>query len=246
MTPLEIAAVKGQFHIVKYLIQKQQFNILHLLECSSFSGNLSLVQYLIQTYEKEITKEEEKTAFILSCSKGQLPVVQYFVETRKININTKIGDNHTPIEIACEKGFLELFKYLYEKGAKKDDKELLFKSCEYQQLAIIKYLIEEQKISPELRNENGQTLLLSACEYSHYDIIKYLCEHGCDKTVVNQNGFNALHYSCLHPNIKIIKYLISQSIPKDSKTIQNLTPLDIALNNCSDEAIRKELIHLFE
>ena len=64
----------------------------------------------------------------------------------------------------------------------------IFKFCRIGDLRSVKYLVEEAKINPEIRNKFGETPLHGASRYGHLEIVKYFIRHDVDTSIKNKKG----------------------------------------------------------
>lgn len=94
-------------------------------------------------------------------------------------------------------GDLDLIKYALQNGAYDVDRGLKY-ICKHTTLDIIKFLIEECKVSDKYLNEG----LFLSCGIGNLDIAKYLVEHGA-------NDFNGgMHDACRCGHLEMVKYMI--------------------------------------
>lgn len=122
--------------------------------------------------------------------------------------------NHTALMIASKYGYLEMVKYLVEKGADVNERHLLdywtalMFASGADHLNIVKYLVEHGA-ELDLQDARGYTALMWA--RGHFDIIKYLVEKGADVTLRDSNsGWTILVSSIVAGDMGTMKYLIER------------------------------------
>lgn len=61
------------------------------------------------------------------------------------------------------------------------------------QLDVVKNFIENDKLSPNAKDDNGYTPVHAAASYGHMDLLKYLIDQGGDINITDEDGDTALH-----------------------------------------------------
>lgn len=132
-TVLIDAAWKGHLEIVKYLVENgadinaKDNSGRTALIWASYEGKLGVVKYLVDKGADINVKDNEGyTALIWALIFEKLNVVEYFIESCAIDIDAKYNikyfgnvkdGSYTILMIASMKGYLEIVKYLVDKGA---------------------------------------------------------------------------------------------------------------------------------
>ena len=91
---------------------------------------------------------------------------------------------------------LEMFELLAQHGAKlvnENGSNILMTAASYNNIGIVKHLIENGYSGVNDQNYNGLTALMVATR--HMDILEYLLSHGADKTIRNNEGKTAYDYA---------------------------------------------------
>ena len=134
---------------------------------------------------------------------GDLPSIQWLVETQGADVNKRTYASRTPLLIAsfCYNGSLieecaKVVEYLLEKGADanakdNDDETALHLSTK---LPIIKILVEYGG-DIEAVNKDGDTPLISHSKNYHDSIVEYLLFAGANVNAKTKQGKTALHYA---------------------------------------------------
>ena len=157
-------------------------------------------------------------------------------------ITEKPKDFESDVFVACEKGKLDSVRYHFEvlhaakeatctrskagKLGSVRNLTALHIAVIYNQLNIVRYLCEVQKVNTEAKDDYDRTPLNHAISNNHLEIVKYLCEDAhADKETQNQFSARPLHIACLYGYLPIVKYLIEvQKVDKWAKTKNNRTP----------------------
>ena len=116
-----------------------------------------------------------------------------------------------------------------------DEKALrmVFNAISNGDLETTKYLIEENNIDINSKDENGKTLLMKACCNTNLDLVKYLVENKADLTIKDNKNYNALMYAVEKSTLDIVRYLFEES---DTINIEQLSKdqmglLSLAIKN---------------
>ena len=99
------------------------------------------------------------------------------------------------------------------KNSIQDDKavKMVFNAISNGDLETTKYLISENNIDINSKDENGTTLLMKACCNTNLDLVKYLVENKADITIVDKKNYNALMYAVEKSHLDIVRYLFEES-----------------------------------
>ena len=109
------------------------------------------------------------------------------------------GVGNTPLTYACEKGFLD----------------------------IVKYLIEEANADIWKTTNNAQSSLCTAVIFGHFDVVKYLCEK--EPTLINPSMNAPLQVASFMGRYEIAEYLLNHGADIEAKNPEcGKTPLIFA------------------
>ena len=114
----------------------------------------------------------------------------------------------------------------------------LHMACYYENLEILKLLINDKRININKETGDNYTILHIACLKGNVEIIKFLLKNNkLDLNKKNYYGFTSLHYACMYNRINIIKIFFASGryIDLNIKDAFQRTILNIAeLNNFND------------
>lgn len=137
--------------------------------------------------KKEVGEAPLITSLYLSCAKGNLPMVQKFVDEAK---NNSEFDFQTPLRIAAANGRLEIVKFL-----KSANLNFEFKSSDFNKmketplmeasklghLNVVHYLVSNSSIEEiDFHDECGRTAFWNSLLYQQDQVSNYLIVNGCD------------------------------------------------------------------
>lgn len=133
---------------------------------------------------------------------------------------------------ASRKGDLKMMKSLYEKDIscinQKNSQEYspLVLACYYNQLEIVKFLIEKEV---KLNTVNNSSTALQASSYKGFtEITKELLKYKADPNIVDANGTSPLIYATQFKHFEIIKLLLVFGANREYKDQSGNTALDYA------------------
>lgn len=127
---------------------------------------------------------------------------------------------------------LELVKKLFKKVDKQTQEEGLGFASIYHQSEIMKWLLIDGKVNPNIVNANSDPLILQLSEKGNIELIQLYLEKGGNLHSVNEeSGNNALHMSAFHDQMETTKFLISHGIDFKLKNAENSTAYDYAKEN---------------
>lgn len=120
----------------------------------------------------------------------------------------------------------------------------LHDAARFGHLAIVKYLVNIEKIDVFIENANGATPLHYAARFGHLDVIKYFIDNKhADFNIKNKKQSTPLHYATLGGHLDVAKYLIGKSIDRRidwniSDDIDGATPLHYAASSCNFKLVK--------
>ncbi len=120
-----------------------------------------------------------KSAFHIAVENKDFKTLEYLVKQLHANINMVDRDQQTPIFTAVEKKDLALVKFLADKGANLEHKEILHR-----------------------------TPLYFAAGLGCLDIIEYFIAKGCDVNVPSSMGRTALGKACWNGAVDVARVLL--------------------------------------
>ena len=138
------------------------------------------------------------------------------------------------LDLASQRGHLEVVRYFLEVGAGTKSQNLLHLSCntDYLNLPLIKYLVEEVHYSVCSKDHLERTPIFGACADSHLEIMEYLVEKGADPHETDIKGCGLLHIACEKIQIEVIRILLSKKFSLDPNEESDLgdTPLHVLMS----------------
>lgn len=202
LTPLNLAAEKGQLEVTKLLLKKGA--------------------------DPLIGDNENSVPIHLAAISGSIPIADLLLNNG-VDIDTKDDNGLTALHFALSRRQAEMAKHLIGVGA---DVKIItgngFSSLQFAaicgDLDIVKLLID-RKVNVNSRMNNGYTPLFSAVSYGNIEVVKYLVEHGADIDAENETGDQPLFLANRENTYAAALYLMNKGADVKHKNNFNQTPL---------------------
>lgn len=235
--PAHYSAMAGTTDIMKYLWTKGA-NILDKLkyvmspfQVACLYGNLDIIKLICESIDQDDKvlnechhiKYFENKAFLtplhFACEGGHSNVVDYLLsknkEIGKKHLTLVDHESRTPLEIACQNGFLECVKSLVKFGALSLDLEksqtALFDACANGFPDIVTFLLRQKEININKVNSNDMTALEIAVINGQLEPVKVLIQNGALKNKTENEIGDLFLAACGSNNdLSIVKYLNEQ------------------------------------
>jgi len=212
-TPLHIACCMKLLDVIKLFLDKR---------CSIFipNNNGKTAQY--------ITLNEDGDRLLhISCYWDNVDIVRY-ITTYQNDLNVTNMSLNTPLHIACHVKSLNTIRFLLEKRCNtnnpnikgetaqdiplnEDGDCLLHIACQWGDVAIVGYLITDEKCNPNVQSCNSKnTPLHVAVKYEQDEIICQLLSYQeCDPAVQNKDGDTPLHIAVRQSKATAVSQLLA-------------------------------------
>lgn len=253
------AAANGDLNEIRRLIEieKVSSNIKNNdgstpLHVAAYMGRLETVQYLIEKAQANpyVEDNDRITPLHKAAENGHLAVMRYLLETVKLRPDVRAKNDDMPVDRAAANGHLAVVQYLIERKylLGKRGYPLYWKrrsplhiAAQAGQLAVVRYLIEEAKyISPNAKDEKGNTPLFDAAQRGHLAVVQYLIETAkADPNAKGRNDWTLLHIAAETGRLEVMRYLIEKAkADPNIKDRFDWTPLHIATRKNSLEMVQ--------
>ena len=256
-TPLHSACKYGHHLTVEFLVadQRCQLNIQNKmgkspLHLASRYGHRDTVKDLTSREEcnLNIVDQNGNTPLHIACKQGHHSTVEFLVADQRCQLNTQNSELNTPLHIACHMKALCIIKLLLQKKcstnipnkegetadeiAINEDRDcLLHIACQWGDMAIVTYLITDQRCNLSITNASKFTCLHTASKLGNLDVIKILVSRReCDINIPDDRGNTPLHIASKFGHHSVLQFFTAESDLRCQLNTQNKegeTPLYI-------------------
>lgn len=136
------------------------------------------------------------TALMYAVVSAQLDAVELLLE-HGANVNAQASNGWTALIIAAAKGYLPIARALLINGADLNTRDVygwsaLMRATHTQRPAMVSFLLEQEGIDVNVRNDNGSTAIHIAAARGERELCAQLLRHGADPTITNRAGNTAI------------------------------------------------------
>lgn len=227
-SPLLLIVEKGNFKILKYLLQQKhisekgkstfQYPTRPLLKAIEKS-NFPMVKFFVEKLGIDFS-QEDKFLFAASTT-GNLDILKYLIDVVGCDIRKTNGFGQTSLLESCRLGQLKIVKYFVEDFGLRSGYELDFhrNSAIYycaanNQLELLKYLVS-LGFDFVSRNLSGESPFDVSCSSGNLEIVKYFISIGCE---ISQNVVKIV---VDHGHLELLKFFVSIGVKIDSLNASN-------------------------
>ncbi|XP_050399699.1 uncharacterized protein LOC126816929 isoform X2 [Patella vulgata] len=181
----------------------------------SFEKPIEKVELLISYGAKLDVKDGDSNRLLHeACEYGCVEIVEWLLNTGKVDIESKGNDDETPIiwALCSTKQSIQKVKLLLDKGAQLDhSSSILHYACQYGSLDCVKYFINTKEFDIESRNDKNQTPLFDCVLTKRNNFkkkIELLMSMNVNKLVRDINNLSVLQFARQHVKKPRVQYLI--------------------------------------
>ena len=227
----------------------------------------TIIEHLL-SHEKcdlNVRNKDGDTPLLIACYLKSFTFVKHLLGKKCIHdgrcdLNVQNANLNTPLHVACYRKSFDIVKCFIEmrcstnilnkKGEtaqnislNKDGDCLLHIACQWNDVDILRYLVNDETCTPNIPNCCGDTPLHIACYWKSLNIVRYFLEKRCSTNIPNKKGETAqdiplnedgdclLHIACQLGDVGIVRYLITDERcnPNVQSSLSANTPLHIAV-----------------
>ncbi|KAM9394124.1 LOW QUALITY PROTEIN: synphilin-1 [Pholidichthys leucotaenia] len=174
---------------------KKNQNIINIVR----EGQISLLPHLAADNLELIRDEDGNNLLHISASQGHADCLQHLTSLMgEDSLNERNNQQLTPAGLGVKNGHLECVRWMVseteaiaELSCTKEYPSLIHYAARYGQEKVLLWLLQfmqEQAISLDEVDQNGNTAVHVAAQYGHLTCIQTLVEYGSNVTVQNQQG----------------------------------------------------------
>lgn len=181
-------------------------------------------------------KNELKDALRIAVNNGDLNIVTMLVDHPQAQeVLKKPGEEKTVLDLAVERGSIEIMKILRQKGASVSDAQFLQLIGFLNDIGELATRLAEKNYSPDELTEfintplvDGTTLLMLAVQNKSHELVKFLIASGADITVSTPEnntrvgpGTDALKIAANQGDLESVRDILSALKPHQKEQVLN-------------------------
>lgn len=240
ITPLTIAAEKGNMEIIKMIVEDgkavvndpSSYGVTPLISAAA-AGNDKVVEYLIAKGADVTAKDDlGKTALIYAIGFDNPKLISNLIKLDNKAVNLPDNSGNTPLIYAAQKGLVNNIKLLLASGAKVDYRNpatglsALSAAAAEDRSAAIRLLVRTGKADVNLADLSGRTPIFYAVEQNKADALRTLISLGADVNAQDNNGVTPLMRASAKNRQDCVDILLKQkNINADLKDFQGRTAI---------------------
>ncbi|MDP8200533.1 MAG: ankyrin repeat domain-containing protein [Candidatus Tenebribacter burtonii] len=191
-------------------------------------------QFLLASQVHDITKA------------GNLDSLKFFLKTHPNQFDTVDNRQSTPLMFACDRGYLDIVKFMVEEGANLNKQDVdgdtpLIWAIAKNHYSIAEYLIQN-KADVNILNKNHINALFWAIYRADERMVKLLIDNGIDLGVQDYEGNTALHIAGINQKVEIAKLLVDSGADLEDRESRGRTPLVLTAREHGNLEIIKHMI----
>jgi len=249
--PLRLAAIRGHFHIVKYLVEEkhvkpaEDIRVLHM----TIMGGEKLKDifvYLVN-HGADINGIDPTlgTPLMLSIREGEdFKLTRWLVETMHARVDV-VTETGTALHNACEYGDLDIIDFLLKHGGEKifyavDSREFtpLTVAAFKARNDVIKFLVEKWKC--DINSPSGVHPLFMAVQHDAIPTVELLIKLGADVNIIQTDRkCSPLHLAASNNFLDVVKLLVGNKADVNIQDARGYTPLIMASSEGYTECVRR-------
>ncbi|XP_067650463.1 ankyrin repeat domain-containing protein 50-like [Haliotis asinina] len=152
-----------------------------------------------------------------ACAGGHVNMVKHLVSEYRLDVNRKGKSGKTPLIIAAQRGWRNVFKVLVSGGASvsevdDDGDNILHYASIWGRTKMVQHIISEHLVDINGRGRYQRTPLMRAASHGRGKVFGILVKNGAVRHLVDDQGLNILHLACLGGHVEMVKNILSQNM----------------------------------
>ena len=239
ITPLTIAAEKGNMNIIKMLMEdgamvndKSSYGVTPIISAAA-AGNTEVVEYLV-AQGADVTAKDDwgKTALIYAANIDNPQLLANLIKLDKTAVNLPDNSGNTPLIYAAQKGLDDNLKVLLSNGADVNYRNpatglsAISAAAAEGNSSAIRLLVRTGKADVNIADLSGRTPIFYAVEQNQEDALRTLLLLGADPNAQDNQGGTALMRASAKGRQNCVDVLLRQkNIKVNTKDFQDRTAL---------------------
>lgn len=256
-TALHLAVSKGHFDITNHLLDHQvdihaKTSTGHAAVHYVPTGRSDILRLLLAAGASVDSRSSGgHSPLFLAVASGNLEQTAMFLnhkadfqtkQTCILKVEEKSVENaRTPLQLAAEQGYIEIFRLLVSKGADIHEKmeftrNLLGLAARWGHCEIVQYLLNAG-IKIEAKDDDSWTALHVAASWGHGKVIKFLIEAGADIEARTKDGQSPLICSTSYGYLEATRILLDYGANIQARCSRGISAIHEAAADPSDKQV---------
>lgn len=208
-TALYFVTEQGNLEEMRYFVQHGA-NPAPALAAAVANGNIAAMTYLME--DCKVSPQTEILSDIYP-ARATVPLLnfleQHGYKVEDLSNKNQLGD-------WAQHGEIAELRWMAARGVK-FDREILGDACRSKNLELIKFMVEDCRISPDNPKTDSGSPIQSAVAANHIPTLRYIIDHGADPTVVgsyyseyHHERDTLLHIAAVYGAYDAMRYLIEE------------------------------------
>jgi ankyrin repeat protein len=226
-------------------INAQKFDGATALYLAAVNGNYDIVKVLIDKGANvNVGDNNYRTPLMVAAKKDHLKTVQALLGAPSIDINATDDDGATALYLAALNGNDDVVKALINQGANvnvADHKGWtpLMSATKKGHLTTVQALLGAPRININAQKSDGVTALYLAALNGHYDLVKALIDQGGDVSIGANDGWTPLMLAAEKGHLTTVQALLgAPDIDIDAQKLDGATALIVAAANGKNDLVK--------
>ncbi|XP_048245222.1 ankyrin repeat domain-containing protein 50-like [Haliotis rufescens] len=188
---LHLACRGGNVEVVKYILSQDMVGINSRgwkkrtpVMAAALHGHKEMVELLVgEGADVSLVSKAGNNILHTACRGGDVEVVKYVLSQDMVRINSRGWQKRTPVMVAALRGHKEVVELLVGEGAdvslvSERGANILHLACLGGHVEVVKYVLSQDKVGINAKNNKGQTAAKIAISQDRKDMLDLLVSHG--------------------------------------------------------------------
>ncbi|XP_046335601.2 serine/threonine-protein phosphatase 6 regulatory ankyrin repeat subunit A-like [Haliotis rufescens] len=255
---LMLASVYGHVQVAQHLlcmdnvfdVNKRGQDGMSAVMAAAHEGNDGVFNLMVHEKADLLTVDDYgSTCLIQACIGGNANIVQYLLDMKIFDVESRGNDGWTPLMAAAAAGHQEVFQMLVEAGADVTVKDAANDNCLMLasmggNAVIVQELLQMKTFEINGRGGKGWTAVMFAAFYGQTEIFDILVKSGAKISLTDNNNDGCLILAAAEGHVDIVRRLLAEtSVDVNGRGRRGCTPLLVAAHGGHTEVFQLLLSH---
>ncbi len=183
------------------------------LAYAAASGNTEIIELLLrERVDPLTTSDKQETVLHIAAKLGRTAVVGFIIKSNRcpVNVDQVDRDKHKAIDYVALNGDVATMRAMRDNGVR-PNKRCVSLAARDGRSEMVRYLVEEEKLSVQGRDDRGRTGFLISCLHGNLELLRYFLSNGSSLTETDQQGRNCLHLTAENGHTAALRFLLDRA-----------------------------------